>query len=287
MSTDLFGMAVENRKSIRELIIVGSQRIDYYPLLEAARNFIKPLIFDNVNLISLDKIFINGLIVCKHCHMLFTDTRWNRPVFLKHLAKFHEIEHKEPKPEPTIPKRPKKNPIQFTETPLTITLIEPNTEVRVPPTDSEKPKEEVAKAVAPSEAVRKSHHKKKIPIKVEPICLDTISDPSYVCKPPFPLVSEDWVKDWEAPLEKKTKSQKRKARAPSDSKPTGEKAAAKKKTASKKPKLGGEEKSNAHLEHPNAELPILHPQARPPHAKKTPKPHLAPIKHAESEVLSC
>ena len=52
MSTDLFGMAVENRRSIRELIIVGSPRIAYYPLIEAARNFNKPIIFDNVHLIS-------------------------------------------------------------------------------------------------------------------------------------------------------------------------------------------------------------------------------------------
>ena len=147
MSTDLFGMAVENRKSIRELITVSSPRIDYYPLLEAARNFIPPLIFDNVHLISLDKTFINGLLVCKHCHMLFTDRRWNRPVFLKHLKKFHGIEHKEPKPEPTIPKHPKTNPIQFTETPVTINLMEPNTEVSVAPTE---PKEEVTKAVASS-----------------------------------------------------------------------------------------------------------------------------------------
>ena len=121
-------MAVENRKRIRELIIVGSPRIDFYPLIEAARNFIKPIIFDNVHLISLDKTFINGLIVCKHSHMLFTDTRSNRPVFLKDLAKFHGIARKEPKPEK------KTSPIQFTETPLTINLMEPKSEVRVPPT---------------------------------------------------------------------------------------------------------------------------------------------------------
>ena len=92
MSTDLFGMAVENRKSIRELIIVCSPLIEFYPLLEAARNFIKPIIFNNVHLISLDKTLINGLLVYKHCHMLFTDMRWNRPVFLNHLDKFHGVE---------------------------------------------------------------------------------------------------------------------------------------------------------------------------------------------------
>ncbi len=136
MYTDLFGMAVENRKSIKELIIVSSPRIYYHALLEAAPNFIPPLLFDNLHLISLDKTLINGLIVCKHCHMLFTDARWNRPVFLKHLGKFHGVERKEPKPEPTIPKQPKKKPIQFTETPVTINLVEPDKELRVTGTDN-------------------------------------------------------------------------------------------------------------------------------------------------------
>ena len=289
MATDLFGMAVENRKSIRELITVSSPRIDYYPLLDGARNFIPPLIFNNVHLISLDKTFINGLIVCKHCHMLFTDTRWNRPVFLKHLSqfhgitKFHGIARNEPKPEP------KSNPIQFTDTPVTINLMEPNTEVRVPPTE---PKEEVTKAVAPSEDVRKTHHKKKIPIKVEPICLDTIYDHNYVPATPIPVVSDEWVVDWEAPLEKKSRSQKRKAHATSESNPTGSNTMAKKKAGKnpklggekkpgKKPKLGGEKKktsSKPHLEHPGAAIPIL---PRPPHANKAPKARAAPIKHAE------
>ena len=126
MSTDLFGMTVANRRTIRELIIVGSPRIDYCPLLEATRNFIRPIIFNNVHLISLDKNLLSGLLVCKHCHMLFTDMHWNRPVFIKHLAKFHGVERKEPKPEPTIPKEPKTNPIQYTETPVTINLVEPD-----------------------------------------------------------------------------------------------------------------------------------------------------------------
>ena len=79
--------------------------------------------------------------------------------------------------------------------------MEPNTEV---PKESQKQKEEVAKALAPSEAVRKSHHKKKIPIKVEAICLDTIYDNNYVPTTPIPVVSEIAFEDlvWEAPLKK-------------------------------------------------------------------------------------
>ena len=128
MSNDMFGMAVENRKSIKELIIVSSPRIEYYPLIEAARNFIPPLLFDNLHLISLDTTLINGLLVCMHCHMLFTDARWNRPVSLKHIAKFHGVERKEPIPEPTIPKKPRKKPTQYADKAITINVIEPNTE---------------------------------------------------------------------------------------------------------------------------------------------------------------
>ena len=206
----------------------------------------------------------------------------------------------EPKPEPTIPKHPKKNPIKFTETPVTITLMEPNTKVTEPPTESGKPKEEVAKAVATSEAVRKSHHKKKvsfevrticadtisvpttpipvisqrlaseecvtikeewpqaIPIPVQPICLDTIYDNKYVPATTIPVVSDEWVVDWEAPLEKKSKSQKRKAVVPKE---PGAKAVTKKKT-SKKSKLDSEE----HEKKPP--IPILHLHLKPPRAIK-------------------
>ena len=78
----------------------------------------------------------------------------------------------------------------------------------------------MAKAVAPSEAARKSHHKKKMPIIVQPIGLDTIYDSTYVPEPPFPLLSDEAFEplDWEAPLEKKARSRNRKAGAPAGQK---------------------------------------------------------------------
>jgi len=304
MSTDLFGMAVENRRGIRELIIVGSPRIDFYPLIEAARNFIKPIIFDNVHLISLDKSLINGLLVCKHCHMLFTDTRSNRPVFIKHLTKFHGVERKpkEPKPEPTIP-------IQFTETPVTINLVEPDKVTCKDNTESGNPSllgpqaeiKRAAQAKTPeavvacptTQTVRKSHHKKKIAIKClpqpvpVPQCVDTISDQKYIPSPPFPVISEDpndWVDNWEAPLDKKQKSQKRKAPAT-----TGSNTVAKKK-ASKKSKAAGEWKVTLHEEKnsPIAPIPILHlskSHPPPPHANKSPKAHASASKEAKRKEL--
>ena len=243
MSNDLFGMAVENRKSIKELIIVSSPRIAYHPLIEAARNFIPQLLFDNLHLISLDKTLINGLLVWKHCHMLFIDARWNRPAFLKHIGKFHGFELKERKP------KPKTNPIKFTDTPITINLMEPDKELKVEPMESGESDTPILKvaevetqvaapvkteeaAVADTQAVactttqgvRKSHHKKKNPIKrmpqpvAVPQCVDTIYDQKYIPSQPYPDISEDpneWVIDWKAPLDRKPKTQKRKANATS------------------------------------------------------------------------
>ena len=206
--------------------------------------------------------------------MLFTDSRSNRSIFLKHLAKFHGIARKEPKPQT------KENPIQFTETPNTINLMEPKTEVRVSPTEPTRDvaqeaapsdpntqfpvfsqgvppkeigtlKEEWTKAEtqrAPSESEGKSHHKKKIPIKVQPICADTIIVPNT----PFPLVSDERLDAWEGPRENKPNTLKRKA---------GTKAVTMKKS-SKKPKLDSEE----HEQKPR--IPILHLHLKPPRAIK-------------------
>ena len=55
--------------------------------------------------------------------MLYTDVRWNRPIFLNQLARFHAIQHKEPKPDS---KKPKKIPMIITETPITVSLVEPD-----------------------------------------------------------------------------------------------------------------------------------------------------------------
>jgi len=216
----------------------------------------------------------------------------------RNLAKFHGVERKEPIPEPSIPKKPKNNPIQFTDTPITINLMEPNTEV---PKESEKPKEEVAKVEKVEQPpARKSHHKKKIAIKVEPICLDTIYDQKYVPATPTPIISDGWVDDWEAPLDKKPKSKKRKAQATSEpnatdsntkahttSEPnaTGSNTVAKKRKARKRPMVGGEEKkpktsTKPHLEDPITTIPILHL-----HAKKTPKAHAPASKEAEIKEL--
>ena len=165
--------------------------------------------------------------------------------------------------------------------------------MRVPPKESEKPKEEVAK-VEPA-PVRKSHHKKKIAIKVEPICLDTIYDQNYVPATPAPVISDGWVDDWEAPLDKKPKSKKRtarttsepnatglntKAQTTSETNATGSNTVAKKRKARKRPMVGGEEKKSKTSTKPITTIPILHL-----HTKKTPKAHAPASKEAEIKEL--
>ncbi len=135
---------------------------------------------------------------------------------------------------------------------------------------------------APSEPARKTHRKKKIPIKLKPICLDTIYDQNYVPTTPFPIVSEIAFEDleWEAPLDKKPKSKKRKAPATTDPIATSSSnsVAKKPKKARKRPMLGGEEKKSK-----TSTKPHLH--AQPPHTKKTPKAQEPASKEMEIKEL--
>ena len=49
---------------------------------------------------SYDMAIVTGLVVCKHCHQLFANARWNKKNLLSHL---HQV-HKVPVPAETIPK---------------------------------------------------------------------------------------------------------------------------------------------------------------------------------------
>ena len=93
--------------------------------------------------------------------------------------------------------------------------------------------------------------------------------------------------DWEAPLEKKPKSQKRKAHNTSEPNANDSNTVAKKRKTSKNPKLGGEEKTSTkpHLEDPKATIPILHLHARRSRAKKIMKAHATASKEAARKEL--
>ena len=142
-----------------------------------------------------------------------------------------------------------------------------------------------------TQSVRKSHHKKKNSIKClpqplpVPQCVDTIDDQKYIPSPPYP---DELVDNWEAPLEKMPRSQKRKAPAAKVTKDGSAKAVEKKK-ATKKPKVTGEWKVTPHEQKtsPRA-IPILHlskSHAPPPHAGKTAKVHAIASKQAEIKEL--
>ena len=300
MSTDLFGMTVENRKSVKELIIVRSPRIEYHSLPDGAGFAIHPVIFNNVELISLDKTLINGLLVCKHCHMVFTDARWNRPAFLKHLGRYHGIQHKEPKPEPTIPKKPKKIPMIITDTPITLSLVEPNIRpaAQAATEEAAQARTDAAQANNPggalSHGVRKgprSHQAKKSvpPPGLAAQCVDTIYDPNYIPSTPVPLVisePDDWQDDWDAPLKKKPRSQKRKATLTNDDK------VADTKTRNKEADVGGYEaqhttaKPNLEVREEDLKAALSGAQGPPaPTAGKSAHAHGTSGKHAARKQL--
>jgi len=295
MSTDLFGMAVENRKSMKELIIVNSPRVNYHPLPDAARTTIPAALFDNVELISLDKCLINGLIVCKHCHMLYTDARWNRPIFLNHLARFHAIQPKEPKPDPTIPKKPKKIPMIITTSPITVSLMEPNNHPRAQAAPQEAAQAGTHAAQAGTHAAqannpggalshgvcngRRSHLvKKSVPPPVLATqCVDTIYDPNYIPSTPRPLViaePDDWQDDWEPPIKKKPRSHKRKAAVMNDVK------VADNKKANKKPEVGAYEAQHTTAK-PNIEVREEDLKAAVSEANGPPPPTVGKREHAQ------
>ncbi len=71
-------------------------------------------------------------------------------------------------------------------------------------------------------------------------------------------MSDEWVIDWEAPLEKKPSTLKRKAGV--------RKEPGTKKKASEKPKLGSEERQVEQEQKPR--IPILHLHLKPPRAIK-------------------
>ncbi len=144
-----------------------------------------------------------------------------------------------------------------------------------------------------TQSVSKSHHKKKIAIKCLPQAgplpqsVDSIYDQKYIPSPPYPVISEnpnEWVDDWEAPLDKTPKSQKRNAPPP-----TGSITVAKKK-ASKKSKVDGEWKATLLKQKtsPIAPNPILHlskSHPSPPHANKSPKVQATASKEAQRKQL--
>ncbi len=88
-------MAVAARNQLQDLIVVASPRIAFHTMIPHFRQTIPPYILANLQLVSTDQTLVEGVVVCKHCHKIFNDARWNRKNFRRHLKSLHQIQVKE------------------------------------------------------------------------------------------------------------------------------------------------------------------------------------------------
>ena len=82
----------EIEKKVFDLIIIGSPRVKFHPVIVSTRHTISPGLCNHIEFISFDEKLYRSLVVCKHCHLLFNNQRWNRNVISRHLDKFHGID---------------------------------------------------------------------------------------------------------------------------------------------------------------------------------------------------
>ena len=83
------------RNTVSDLIIIRSPRVSFHPLIPSPRQTISADLCHNIEFVSLDEKLQRSLVVCKHCHMMFNNARWNRQVIGRHLDKFHAINIKD------------------------------------------------------------------------------------------------------------------------------------------------------------------------------------------------
>ena len=80
------------QKTVSDLIVVRSPRLNFHPVIPTTRQSISPGQCNNIEFVSVDEKLYRSIIVCMHCHMLFNNERWNRNVMIRHLHKFHGID---------------------------------------------------------------------------------------------------------------------------------------------------------------------------------------------------
>ena len=84
-------MAVAARNQLQDLIIVGSPRIAFHTMIPHFRQTIPNYILDNLQLVSNEQTLVRDVVVCKYCHKVFTDARWDRRNIRRHLEIVHHI----------------------------------------------------------------------------------------------------------------------------------------------------------------------------------------------------
>ena len=94
-------MFTSERNKLQELIILGSARVGFHPVIPYHRQIIDPIIKEHAQYLSYDKALVNGLILCKLCHQIVTHKRSNKALILKHLQEVHHLKGRE-RPVPKI-----------------------------------------------------------------------------------------------------------------------------------------------------------------------------------------
>ncbi len=94
-------MFASDRNRLQELIILGSPRVGFHPVIPYHRQVIDPIIKEHAQYLSYDKALVNGLILCKLCHQILTHKCSNKTLILKHLQEEHHLKGRE-RPVPKI-----------------------------------------------------------------------------------------------------------------------------------------------------------------------------------------
>ncbi len=88
------------RNKLQDLICLGSQRVAFHPIIPNHRQTLHPIIKEHGEFVSYDKAIVTGIVLCKHCHLIFPNARWSKKSILSH---FHQV-HKIPGTEESTPK---------------------------------------------------------------------------------------------------------------------------------------------------------------------------------------
>jgi len=88
------------RNKLQDLINDGAQRVAFHPIIPYHRQALHPLIKEHAQYVSYDKAIVTGLLVCRHCHQIFANARWNKKIIFAHLYQVHKV----PRVEESVPK---------------------------------------------------------------------------------------------------------------------------------------------------------------------------------------
>ena len=123
------------RNTVSDLIILRSDRVTFHPMLITPRDQIPPLLANNLEFVAVDAKPHRCFVVCKHCHTVFYNESWNRPIIMNHLIRFHGIEQTDGKLKTRV--RKSLQPTKLLPNEHTCATPTPTEHTFAPPTQSE------------------------------------------------------------------------------------------------------------------------------------------------------